>query len=1162
MVTAPRIPEAVLALQRQASDPGLSAWVSANAGSGKTYVLAQRVIRLLLEGTDPAKILCLTFTKAAAANMANRVFDTLRAWIALDDEALGAAIRNVTGKRPDPIRRERARKLFAAALETPGGLKVQTIHAFCTRLLHQFPFEANVAARFTVLDEASETQLLDQLTLSVLVDAAAEPESPLGRALAIAVAVAADQTFREVITEAIRKREAITRWTRAAGGVQPAIDGLCGALGIAADDSLARVESDIVEGPHLPMSEWAAAAAALRQGSANDANQADRLQSALTASGPSRVESYLKLFFTADGPRSSLATKAVKAINPDLCERLAQEQARLGGLLERRRAVICRDRTLALLSIADTVIARYGVEKDKRALLDYDDLIEKTLALLANTDTAWVHYKLDSGIDHVLVDEAQDTSPRQWQIVAHLIEEFTAGEGARRISRSIFAVGDDKQSIFSFQGADPHQFHAMQRSFERKYHAAELHFAALRFDYSFRSVSTVLAAVDQVFAQEAAFRGLTADPVKTAHLAVREDSPGLVELWPLCEPDAVPEIEPWDTPFDTSSETSPRVKLARRIAGNIKLWHERCDPVGDGHQRHPVEPGDILILVRQRGPLFEAIIRALKNAGVPVAGADRLMLTEHIAVMDLMVLADALLLPQDDLALATVLKSPLFGLDDADLFALAWKRNGPLQAALEEKRSEPRFAAAAEKLARLTALARRETPFAFYASVLGAERGRQQFLARLGEEASDALDEFLNLALDYERRETPSLQGFVAWLRTANAEVKRDMETDRNEVRVMTVHGAKGLEAPIVILADTCTLPAGPPGQQPRLLPLADAHAIPGAPERFVWMGRKADDGAALAQARERANLAAADEYRRLLYVAMTRAADRLVICGAAGLRPAMPPGCWYELMRDALAPISSIEPADDGEGEVWRFRKFSRPQQMELHIAVTQPVRTPPSWLTQPAPSAAQGPRMVSPSSAEEEGVVRMPALGVDARKARARGVLVHRLMQSLPDIPAAQRTTAARAFLERAATPADTNAFSADEREQMAQQVLRVIEDQRFHHLFDEGSRAEVPLVGRVTLRGETVLVSGQIDRLCIGADGIFIADYKTNRPPPRRLEDVPKAYVTQLGLYRVLLQNLYPKRPIRAALIWTEVPDLMELSEAALDAAIEGHLRVTVP
>ncbi len=291
------------------------------------------------------------------------------------------------------------------------------------------------------------------------------------------------------------------------------------------------------------------------------------------------------------------------------------------------------------------------------------------------------------------------------------------------------------------------------------------------------------------------------------HIALPQTPPGTVEIWPPEKPDDRKEIEGWDAPFDLVNETSPRVKLARRIARHVHGLIER------GAARS----GDVLVLVRQRGPLFEAIIRALKQEGVAVAGADRLVLTEHIAVMDLMALADALLLPQDDLALATVLRSPLFGFSDEELFAVAWKRDASLRAALTQKTGEgKKFADAAAGLDELAQAARRETPFAFYAKLLGAGGARRRFLGRLGVEANDALDEFLNLALDYERRDTPSLQGFVAWLRDAQSEVKRDMEIARDEVRVMTVHGAKGLEAPIVILADTMTPPTGP--KPPRLL--------------------------------------------------------------------------------------------------------------------------------------------------------------------------------------------------------------------------------------------------------------------------------------------------------------------------------------------------------
>ena len=540
----------------------------------------------------------------------------------------------------------------------------------------------------------------------------------------------------------------------------------------------------------------------------------------------------------------------------------------------------------------------------------------------------------------------------------------------------------------------------------------------------------------------------------------------------------------------------------------------------------------MLILVRQRGPLFEAIIRALKDAGVPVAGADRLVLTQHIAIMDLMALADALLLPEDDLALACALKSPLFGLTEEQLFALAWDRKGSLRASL---RGNAAFADVNRALDDLARVAQHDTPFGFFAHVLGGGRGRARILARLGPEANDALDEFLNLALDYEQRETPSLQGFLAWLRRAQSEVRRDMELARDEVRVMTVHGAKGLEANTVVLADTTTDPKG--SHPPKLMPLSSGAV--------VWAKRKQDDTDAVTEARTRIDEAARDEYRRLLYVAMTRAAERLVVCGTQGDKK-IPDGCWYQLVRNALEDACVSEPADDGAGDVLRYRKGEPQPTRPAEPGKPAAVVTIPDWLTRDAPQEMPAARTITPSSVEEEVVRRAPAPA--SAQALLRGSLTHRLMQSLPDIPAERRRAAAEDFLARAGgdlPPAD--------RATIADQVLRLIAHPDFAALYAPGSRAEVPVVGRLTLNGGEVRVSGQVDRLVITPDEVLIADFKTNRPPPQRIEDVPKPYIRQLALYRALLARLYPDRPVRAALVWTEASDLMELSAAALDAAL---------
>ena len=1134
------IPPEVRQRQNEAADPTASAWVAANAGSGKTHVLAQRVINLLLDGVQPEKILCITFTKAAAANMAKRVFDQLAEWTTFDDAKLDEAIGS-HGSGSAAARRALARRLFAHALETPGGLKVYTIHAFCTQLLHQFPFEANVAARFTVLDEAEQSQLLERLTLGVLLDGAAAPDGALARALTTAMTAAADQTFRDVVREAIANRDAINAWVTRTGSVDAAIAQLSATLGVDPSESLDAIEAEYFSGTIIAPDEWPALADILSRGSKTDCEQAERFARLPALSGSERVEKYLDIFLTAQSggrtPRRSIVTQAIG--DAALRGRLNADQTRVDALLQRYRAAACRERSAALLTVAHEVLTRYANEKERRGLLDYDDLIDKTLKLLADVDAAWVHFKLDLGIDHVLVDEAQDTSHKQWDIVRRLTSEFTAGAGARSVRRTLFAVGDEKQSIYSFQDAAPKEFAEMLRYFKVAHERSSLKFVVSKFEHSFRSGDAILGAVDEVFKRREIALSVTSDDGGfPPHIALPDARASVVEIWEPVQPEPRKEIEGWDAPFDTVSETSPRVRLARRIARTVRRM------VDNGAARY----GDVLILVRQRGELFEAIIRALKNQNVAVAGADRLMLTEHIAVMDLVALADALLLPEDDLALATVLRSPLFGLSDDDLFTLAHDRGRlPLREALTKKSAEREiYGQAAAWLEALTDDARTHTPFTFYATLLGSGGGRKNFLARLGAEANDAIDEFLNLALDYERRETPSLQGFGAWLRDAHAEVKRDMEIARDEVRVMTVHGAKGLEAPVVILPDTMTPPAG--ARPPRLLQLAGGATI--------WVGRKADDGPSVAQARSTAAAEAEDEYRRLLYVAMTRAADRLIVCGADGLR-GRPKNCWYDLIRDALGP--SLVAEGDGDEKILLYRKATAAASATRKSSggETKKVEThpPPPWLRQPAPAETPPPAPIAPSSAFDEEIGQMfPAGGTpaDRQKALARGRLVHRLLQSLPDIPAERRAEAAARFLAKAAAD-----FSEAERTAIAQQIRTILEDQSFAEIFAPGSRAEVPIVGRIPRPGaEPVAVAGQVDRLAVTDGAVLIADYKSDRVVPCTL-DQAEAYVAQLAFYRAVLARIYPGKTVRAVLIFTAGPTVMELPAADMDKALATAL-----
>ena len=1132
-----------VARQRRAADPSASAWVSANAGSGKTYVLANRVIRLLLSGVDPARILCLTFTKAAAAHMSNTVFRRLAEWAVADDNRLRAALADLGEDAADPRLLPRARRLFARALETPGGLKVLTIHAFCERILHQFPFEARVPAAFAVLDDRQQADLVAAARDEVLTRAAENDDTALSQALAELVGEVSDAVFDKALNEVLARGEHLARLMRPGGADARARvrTRLARALGVGQGQTVAAIDAEILD-EGIPDARWPELIGWLRSGGKSDNDLADCLAAAAAETNDEiRRTLYLGLCLTKQlKPRSEriFVTKKLRAQRSDLYNLLMEERKRLGDLIERRRAAAAVERSFALLTVADAVWTRYSAEKARRGALDFADLITATKRLMEDHGAAWVHFKLDQGIDHVLVDEAQDTSPDQWKIVQLLTSEFTAGKGARDAVRTVFAVGDEKQSIFGFQGAAPEMFARARLDYERRHREAQLEFHAEPLTQSFRTTAEVLAAVDRVFSLPEAYAGLQFDDAGPHHETARQDAPGEVQVWPLIEPqENESDDKPWFLPLDSETEKSPLMRHARRIADAVKGWTEGRDALGPCE---PISEGQILILVRSRGPLFEAILRELKNRNLKVAGADRLDIGKHIAVLDLLALADALLLPADDLQLACALKSPLFGLDDEDLMRIAPERKGSLRSALRASADE-RHRAAEAKLLDFDHLARHLRPFDFYAHVLGAGGGRKAFRARLGHEVDDVLDEFLRLAMTYGESETATLAGFTAWMRAAPAEIKRDLETAGEDVRVMTVHGSKGLEAKLVVLADFGAERHGS---------LAPAIYTPPEPDRredeaglLVWSPRAKDDPPALTEAREAEKARERGEHRRLLYVGLTRAEDRLVIA-AHRTKRTKPDGSWHKLVTDALgAPFSEERdvPALGGKVLVYRRGELSAPQTKPQEASGPP---SPPGWLFERLPRERAEADRIAPSRALQHAFA-----GTGGRSdlpARERGVLLHRLLEELPRLAPEARRDAALRYLARRAEAAPEDARAA-----LAGEALDLLADPRIAELLAKPGRAEVPVAGEIERPGRAPLrISGQIDRLIVEDARVTVLDFKSDRPVPAA---PPESYVAQLALYRALLQRIFPGREVACALIWTAAGRLDMLSGERLDAAL---------
>ncbi len=1152
------------AAQARASDPAASAWVEASAGSGKTKLLTDRVLRLLLAGVQPGRILCLTFTKAAAAEMATRLARALGAWATAEDAALAQTLGALTGRQPAPDDLRAARALFVRVLEQPGGMRISTIHAFAQSLLRAFPLEAGLAPQFAVVEEQEARAMLAREREAVL---AAAPDRAALENLARLVP---PTRFGEVVGTLAHDRGRLLRAVEQRQGIAGLEPALARALGLtpgeAREDALIAAACDIDAAPLLAAARRLGQSGNEKTDQRNAARMADWLVLDI-AGRAARWDEWKSLFLTAkDEQRADrgLVTKdkRIAADYDGLLATMRAEAERVAAVQESRAAARLLAATIALLSIGAPVLQRYDAAKRRSGMLDYDDLIRGAERLLEDPGSAWVLFKLDGGLDHVLLDEAQDSNPDQWGIVRALTSEFFAGLGARDAGRSIFAVGDEKQSIYRFQGADAEGF-----ARERDHYAAAVpdagqEFRPVALDVSFRSTEPVLALVDAVFAEGAAREGVVAEGETLRHFADRAGQAGQVELWPLLTAVDAAEPPPWappDTPVD--AEGAPQ-RLATLLAGRIhhmlatETLPARVDTGRAAEQPagRRVRPGDILVLVRARarGGFVPSLVRALKDLRIPVGGVDRMVLAEQIAVQDMLALADVLLLPEDDLSLAALLKSPLVGLDEDELLALAQPREGRLWSALAAHRgASSRVGRVADWLAALMARADFATPHALFAGVLGAPgpldaaAGRARMLSRLGPDAADPLDEFLNAALQHERAHPPSLQVFVQQLRQGGAEVKREAEGAGDAVRIMTVHGAKGLQAPIVILPDTTA--------EPR-----DRTTLRWLDEDLpVWAPRtEGFDAAVLAARRQQDQDADARERHRLLYVALTRAEDRLIVCGWQG-GTKVPDGSWYRLVEQGFArlpgataaafdPTAFGAPAGLFPPEAVLHRRDgpqAAPPKPEDPPRARVTAAALPVWARRPAPPEAPA-GSVAPSAlpGEEETPAAPPRPSDDPRGLRfRRGRLVHALLQHLPDHAPDRRAAMARRFLDRPG-----HGLDEAERDAVLAEVLALLDNPMLAAAIGPDSLAEAPLAGRVGDR----LIAGQVDRLLVTRERVLVLDYKTNRPPPSTPEAVAPLYLRQMAAYRALLRAAFPGRRVECALVWTYGARVMTLPDAVLD------------
>ncbi len=1131
--------------QLLASSPADHAALSASAGTGKTHVLTARVLRLLIAGVDPSSILCLTFTKAGAAEMADRIHNRLAYWVRLKDSKLGEELEALD-EDPGPEARGRARKLFAQVLDaTGGGLRIQTIHAFAQGLLAAFPAEAGLSPGFRPLDQREEKLLARSTLADLLVRAEAEGDLSLlqdVQSLSLKMGEGGAEAFLMACArapdamEALGSRQSVEPRMRhlfglPLGDIEQAIGQECERFDI---DALGRIAElnrtwDTKYGKHRASlcEEWLEADPAARVG------LLDRLHG-IWAKSDGEIRSFGRGQAPKDEEYAALAEAAFEC-----CGRLLAMRALAAMVVD----------LAAGLRAGQAFAAAYGEAKRAAGAVDFDDLIRWTERLLSTPGVGdWVRFKLDQRTDHILVDEAQDTNRSQWNIVGRIAEEYFVGEGASDRYRTIFTVGDFKQAIFRFQGTDPREFDAARNEFARLAHelrgeAEQLRdrgswsahkplppdFHHLSVDLSYRSAPPVLRAVDSLLdslGPDALGLPQPANPHESHH----GKRPGSVILWGPFSDSPLGEEEKGEEGWISDS-----VRLyAARLARQIKAWLDA--PFHLACKDRALRPEDILILVRRRGDLASLLVARLHAEGVPVAGVDRLSLSAPLAVRDLLAAVRFAIQPLDDLNLASLLVSPLIGWSQEDLHAAAAGRRGPLWPHMRQKAPPSTL----EQLQSILAMADLTTPHAFLDRLLTGElQGRRKLLERLGTEARDPIEELLSSALDFEGKGSATLQAFLDWFARGDVEIVRDPSGPQDSVRVMTVHGSKGLQSPLVILADACADPdlsRGRPGGRANAFPLGR-----GEPDIPIFRPRKREMIEPLRSHFEEQDRLDRQEHWRLLYVAMTRAEERLFIGGSLGSRnKAGPPEqSWFSAVERALARLG----CSWSDSDVWgREMRLGDPQSPGATIARAASVDPSfPRWLRQPAPMEERPPRPLTPSSIGEDDVPHPPP-GPGQRDAALRGRILHQLFERLPTVAESGRRERAIRWLERSSEIADPELRAA-----LADDACRVIDDPEFAALFGPDSLAEAPIAAVV---GGGIVVSGTVDRLLIGEDRILVADFKTGRSAPASGSEIPTSHLRQMAAYRDALRIIFPDRPVEAALLYTSIPALHRLPDALLD------------
>ncbi|MBR1600663.1 MAG: double-strand break repair helicase AddA [Alphaproteobacteria bacterium] len=1105
--------------QREATDPRMSVWVEASAGTGKTKVLSDRVLRLLLDEVSPTRLLCLTYTKAAAVEMKTRISKRLSEWSVQSDEKLRKNIENLLGDdvRDDEKLSEyisRARTLFATLLDTPGGVKIQTIHSFCEEVLKRFPLEAGISPYFEILGEREATETLNQIQNEILRESNMS-ETLDACSIQYLAANLSEYSFPKVMKHITENYVKISESLKLFGGLDETLEYLRKKIKVFDSDSEEEIKAECML--KINKSDLMENIRELKDTGINNNKKALVLED-VYKSGCSvdYYDKYFRCFLKEDNTTyKNLVTGEAQKKYPDLLPRMEDEVLRLQKVFIKCRNIRIYKSTKAFLTIAQSINQKYEEYKRAKSYLDYQDLINKTRELLSDTEqAAWVLYKLDGGIDHILLDEAQDTSPQQWDIIKALSEEFFSGFGARERKRTVFAVGDRKQSIFSFQGADPQKFDIMSEYFKNR---AGINFRKVDMEYSFRSTPAVLDSVNTIFADKEIAQGVISADSPVEHMAVRAGEYGRVEIWPLCiaeKDEETNDSEELLPPMEMSKKVSVRTKMSRQIVKKIKQMMEDSKKTDN-----PLRYKDFMVLVRHRNAFMEDFIRTCKENRINISGADKMILAEQIAVQDLISLGKFLLLPDDSLSLAEVLKSPLFNLTDDDLELLCCERkNETLWCSLSKNEKYFKIYDDLQTLVKKLDFIR---PYELFNYVLVNMEGRRKFMQRMGVEAEDAIDEFINLTLEYEQTQTPNLQGFISWFENDETVIKREGdEAENNAVRLMTVHHSKGLQARVVFLPDSVQLPKNSCEQKLQF----DEEKLPYYPLRSY------DYDDMLSQINNKKGIEELEEYRRLLYVALTRAEEQLIVCGYANTDK-IKDDSWLKICERTIEKIVG----KDADNKLVLETPAEISVKPEAKYFVTPLIKDSEEWLENEAKTETPMAKPYTPSKLKTEN--EEPSLVSPLKEISdyyRRGKLIHKILQFLPP-QNENKEQIVNNYIDKNVVD-----FSESQKQKIKSEILGLLSKEEYARFFGSESRAEVPIFGEV----DGQIISAQIDRLIVQNDKVIIIDFKTNKEVAENQSKIPPLYRQQLKAYEKLVSTIYPNRPIESYILWTNELRLMQV------------------